>query len=291
MARVRAKSGGASVLVAAVLLPLACGAEPAEPVGGARPRVIALAPSIARVIQELDALEVLVAVDEFSRGLPGLEPLPSVGGLYSPDLERAVELRPTLVLAVRSAQQSGFLEHLRRRGVRVEELEVYTLDEVLASFARIGELIGEPVRGHELAARVRGEVDAVARRSSALPRRSVALVLERDPLYVAGGGGFPQALIAAAGGSNVFGALAEPYPRVSLEALAERAPDVLIDATPGADAGEEASRDVERYWRRFPWVKRVAPLARGVVTLPGPELGLGARTLLAVVHPEVGAGS
>lgn len=253
-------------------------------------RVIVLAPSIARVIQALDAVDRLVAVDEFSRRLPGLERLPSVGGLYGPDLERTIELRPTLVLSVASARAQPHLERLRERGVRVEELAPYTLDEVLESFATIGALVGKADSGRELAARVQAEIDAVAARASARPRRTVALVLERDPLYVAGGGSFTESLIAAAGGRNVFGDLSAPYPRVSLESLAARAPDVLIDSTVPPGSGAEAAADVRRYWARFRWVKRVAPLERNAVTLPGPDLGEGALLLFELVHPEqVGA--
>ena len=87
-------------------------------------RIVSLSPLISRVLLALGAGNEIVAVDRFSRELPELETLPSLGGLFSPDLERTLELRPTLVLAVRSAQQTPFFNQLRARGVRVEEIEV-----------------------------------------------------------------------------------------------------------------------------------------------------------------------
>lgn len=250
-------------------------------------RVIVLAPSIARVALALGVQERVVGVDEYSARLPGFENVPSIGGLFNPDLERTIELRPTLVLSVKSAQQSAYMSTLRARGVRVVEIEVYTLDEVLASFETIAELFAVPAAGRALAGSVRAEIAAVALRAEATPARTVVLVLERDPLYVAGGGAFTQALLEAAGGQNVFADLPAPYPRVSLEALAERAPELLIDSTVGADGGPLAAAEVREYWSRFSWVREVAPLDRSAVTLPGPELGAGARTLLAVIHPEL----
>jgi ABC-type Fe3+-hydroxamate transport system substrate-binding protein len=282
----------AALLSAATAALVGCSAD-FEPGPGTEPepapeslRVIVLAPSIARVIQALDALDSVVGVDEFSRRLPGLDGVPSVGGLYGPDLERTIELRPTLVLSVASARQQPYLEWLRERGVRVEALAPYTLDEVLESFGSIGALVEKPEEGRRLAARVRAEIDAVAARAAVGPRRSVALVLERDPLYVAGGGSFAESLIASAGGRNVFGDLSAPYPRVSLEALAARAPDVLIDSSVASGGGEAAAAEVREYWLRFGWVKRVEVLERNAVTLPGPDLGEGARLLLEIVHPE-----
>ena len=81
------------------------------------------------------------AVDEYSLELPGVGAIPSLGGLFAADLERAVELRPDLVLGARSEQQQAFFAALRARGVRCEELETGgSLVGVLAEFQRVGAL-------------------------------------------------------------------------------------------------------------------------------------------------------
>lgn len=264
---------------------LGCSPENAPLTDGQR--IVSLSPSISRVLLALGADDEIVAVDRFSRELPGLEALPSLGGLFSPDLERALELRPSLVLAVSSAQQTPFFNQLRARGVRVEEIEVYTLGEVLESFGRIGRYVGRSAEADALLARTRDELAEIAASVKGLPRRSVALVLERDPLYVAGRGAFIHALIETAGGENVFADLAEPYPRVSLEVLAERAPDLILDTFFDPEGGTEAEDEVRRYWRRFGWVRRVDPFPPGMATLPAPNLTEGARLLRSRIHPEV----
>lgn len=271
-------------LVALVLALVACSPGP-QPARSAEPRLVVLAPSLVRVIQALGAEDLLVGVDEVSRRLPGNDGLPSVGGLFSHDLERTLELAPSAVLCVRSAEQHAFLERLRARGVRVEEFEVYTLEEVLASFERIGRIVERDEEARALAARVRAELASVAASVAGLPRPRVALVLERDPLYVAGAGGFTHALLEVAGSRNAFGDLAAPYPRVSLESLADRAPDLVLDSTaPSGNAA--AAAEVSAYWSRYRWARRAAPLARDVVTLPGPDLGSGARLLADAIHPD-----
>ncbi|TDJ09932.1 MAG: hypothetical protein E2O71_00730 [Deltaproteobacteria bacterium] len=250
-------------------------------------RIISLSPSISRVLLALGVGDEIVAVDRFSRDLPGLEAVPSLGGLYSPDLERTVELRPTLVLAVSSAQQAGFFDRLRARGVQVEEIEVYTLEEVLESFVRIGQHVGRRPEAEALVRRVRGELEQVAASVKGLPRRTVALILERDPLYVAGRGAFIHTLIETAGGENVFSDLAAPYPRVSLEVLAEREPEIILDTFLDPARGAEAEEGVRRYWRRFGWVQRAEPFPPSAAVLPAPDLSEGARLLRARIHPEL----
>lgn len=266
---------------------LGCGPE-ARPLAD-DPRIVSLSPAITLVLLALGARDEIVAVDRFSRELSGLEAVPSLGGLFSPDLERAVELRPSLVLAVDSAEQRTFFDQLRARGVRVEEIEAYTLAEVLESFRRIGGFVGREAEADALVARVRGELAEIAASVEGLPPRSVVIVLEHDPLYVAGRGAFVHDLIEVAGGVNVFGDLDKPYPRVSLEALAERAPEIILDTCLDSTGGVQAEEEVRAYWQRFGWVRRVEPFPAGAATLPGPNLSQGARLLRDRIH-AVGEG-
>ena len=269
----------------ALLLALAC--ERTEPGPEGELRVVSLTPSISRIVQALGASDRLVGVDAFSRRLRGLEALPSLGGLYSPDLERIVELHPTLILAVRTAQQEATLDRLRARGIRVEEIEPYTLGEVLESFVTVGRVLGREAEAHDLADRVRGELDRIRRSVRGRPRITAVLVVERDPLYVAGAGGFVSELIEIAGGKNVFGDLPSPYPRVSLEVLAHRAPDVVLDTAADPEAGAAGVREAESFWSRFAWARRVEVIPRGALTLPGPDLPQAARLLRDRLHPKL----
>jgi iron complex transport system substrate-binding protein len=253
-------------------------------------RVIALSPSITDIVIALGRRDTLVGVDQHSSLANGLSDLPSLGGLFAPDLERALELRPTHVLGARSESQAAFFAQLRARGVHVYEVDSSgSLESVLATYASIGRELGREAEAQALTEAVRAELSEVAGSVAGRDRPSVALVLEREPLYVAAGGSFASALIDAAGGRNVFADLPQSYPQVSLELLAERAPDVLIDSTQGSDLGPDAERAARSYWSRFGWVKRVELVTPGIVTLPGTQLGAAARILRESLHPDVEA--
>ncbi len=287
------------VLLATALL-LACGdasdrapsADP-DPSGStpATARVISLAPSITRIVQALGAEELLVAVDAYSLEVTEVEGVASVGGLYTPDLERTFELRPTLVLLVDSAQQRAFRDALETRGVRVESIAPYTLEEHLESIAEIGDWIGRGSAARATVARIRRELDSIAARApaSADARTSVAMIVEREPLYVVGRGSFVHELIEIAGGRNVFDDLEAPFPQVSLEVLAERAPALLLDTTvvyrPDAVPDLDA---VRAFWRRFVPRARVVAATRADLTLPGVHLAESAASLRALMDAEGG---
>ncbi len=274
----------APLRTAALLVALLLACEPALSPPSDALRIVSLSPSLTRIVLALGAGETLVGVDRYSQRLDGARDKPSLGGLFTPDFERAVELAPNLILAVESAHQQGFLDRARARGVRVETFRGHTLDDVLESFRRIGALVARPEAGARLAADVEQQlVGLAAERLDAQP--SVAVIIERDPLYVVGGGSFVDDLIHAAGGRNAFGDLARPYPRVSLEALAERAPDVLLDTTFDAERMDGASAEARARWQRYAWVKRVEVLPQGILTLPGPDLADAARLLRERIRP------
>jgi ABC-type Fe3+-hydroxamate transport system substrate-binding protein len=276
------------LLLALALLLGACGRAPAPLDAAAPARVISLSPTLSGIVVALGARERLVGVDQYSLELPGLEGVPSLGGIFAADLERAVELRPDLVLGVRSEQQQAFFETLRARGVRCEEIETGgRLEHVLAEFRRVGELLGLAAEADALVERVRAELGAVAASVAGHEPRSVALVLDADPLYVAGGGSFVSDLIAIAGGRNVFADLEGAYPRVSFEVLAARAPEVLLDASlaPGRAQDQVGARAA---WQRFGWVRRVEFLPFGPATRAGADMARGAAQIRDAIHPEAG---
>ncbi|HXZ86466.1 MAG TPA: helical backbone metal receptor [Myxococcota bacterium] len=278
-----------SLRVCLLALALAAACRPRAEPGARELRIVSLSPSTTGVLLALGLRGEIVGIDRFSRELPDCAGIPTLGGLFAPDLERTLELRPSLVVGVRSQSQAAFFAALRARGIAVHELETGgSLDSVLGNYELLGALVGRRDAGRALAARVRGQLDAVARSVAGRLRPTVALVVERDPVYVVAGGSFASALIEIAGGANVFADLPRSYPEVSLELLAERAPELLIDSTQ-SDRGPEAQAAARAYWRRVASVKRVELVPPGVATLPGAELARGAELLRARIHPELGS--
>ncbi len=275
---------GLVLLGALALLGSAACSQESVPMSGRR--VISLAPSITRILQALNAQGDLVGVDTFSSRLPGLGSVPSVGGFYNPDLERIVELSPSLVIAVWSEQQHTTLASLGAHGIRIEEIAPDTLEEVLETFVFVGALVERAAEADALVARVRAGLEAVRRSVAGRASRTTAIVLEREPLYVVGGGSFAHALVEIAGGRNVFGDLTAPYPSVSLEVLASRAPDVIIDTALDPRDRESADSEARRFWSRFGWARAVEVVPRRLVTLPGPDLPEAARVLRDRLHPQ-----
>ncbi len=246
-------------------------------------RVVSMNPSLTQMLIALEASEVLVGIDEYSASVePELADRPRVGGLFNPNLEAVVALEPDLVVVVPSMQQRDFRSRLREFGIEVLELKSITFDQILESLQALGDRVGRREAARARIAAIRGAWTEVSREASRRPRRSALLVVERDPLYVVGGGSYLNAMLDAAGLDNAAAAYAEAYPRVSLEWLIASGPQLIIDSSADPVAARE-------FWSRWPSIPavaddRVIAVPQGLVTLPGPYLDRSLRTLDAAIR-------
>jgi len=246
-------------------------------------RVVSMNPSLTQMLLALDAQQVLVGVDEYSADLePAVAALPRVGGLFNPSLEAVVALEPDLVVVVPSVQQRDFRSRLRELGVEVIELTAHTLDQILESMQTLGDRIDRSQAAHERVAAIRSTWIDVAQEASQRPRRSAVLIVQRDPLYLVGGGSYLNAMLDAAGLDNAAVEYSEAYPRVSLEWLIAAEPQVIIDSS------EDPVPAIEHWsrWTSIPAVAtgRVVAIPQGLVTLPGPYLDRSLQMMVAAIR-------
>jgi len=278
MRRIRAPG-----VVAACLLLLAAAAHAAPP---AR-RVVAINPSLTSILVALGAADTLVGVDDFSaRQEPRVSGLPRVGGLYDPSLEAVVALHPDLVVLVPTAQQRDFRDQLRIAQIPVLEIDPTSFDDVLGSIGTLGARVGREVEAAKRVAQIRRTRSEVERAVAGRPRPRTLLVLQRDPLYVVGQGGFIDEMLRAAGADNVAASLPGAYPRAGLEWMVASAPEVILDA---ASDPEPAAA----YWSRWPSLPavragRVVSVDAGLVTLPGAQLDRALLSLAGAIQPDAG---
>ncbi|MBM4385086.1 MAG: ABC transporter substrate-binding protein [Deltaproteobacteria bacterium] len=258
-------------------LAFAARAEPAQ-------RVVSLNPSLTAMALALGARAQLVGVDDFSaRQEPAARDLTRVGGLYDSSLEAVVALRPDLVMLVPSAEQRSFQEQLAALGIRRFVADPTSYDEVLATIRAVGSELGREREAAARVAQLRAARERAEAASARRPRVRALLVLQRDPLFVAGAGTFVDDMLRAAGADNIATELPGTWPRGSREWLLAAKPEVILDST---DEPEPAAE----FWARWPSLRaRVVSLPAGAVTLPGPYLDRALALIEAALHPQTAA--
>ncbi len=258
--------------------------------GSARPleaevprRIVSLLPSNTEILYALGLGDRVVGVSAFDDYPPEVEEKERVGDYFNPNLEKIVALKPDLVLTQASARIENLERTLGRYGIRVLALKNERLSELLDAFEAIGEATGTKERARALVDETRARLDAVRRRYEELARVRVLFILDVHPLYVVGRDSYLNDLLEAAGGENVAGRFSGAYPHLSPEVLFELEPEVILNASPAAEA-----TDFFEPFRKLRAVSmgRVHRFDSAVVMRPGPRVFEALEEIARRLHPE-----
>ncbi|MBY0276271.1 helical backbone metal receptor [Candidatus Binatia bacterium] len=221
-------------------------------------RIVSLVPSVTESLFALGLGERVAAVTEWCIHPADLPPpLPRVRGTKNPDVAAIVALRPDLVLANLEENREVDVRRLRERGVTVWVDYPRTVREAVLHLDGLARLGATTDVREAVVAPVRGAVERAARASTARATVHAFIAVWKDPWMTLSRDTYAHDLLACAGIRNVFADATGRYPRVELDDVAVRNPQlVLLPDEPyrfsaddaealahGALAGTRAARD------------------------------------------------
>ena len=219
-------------------------------------RVVSLAPSITETIYGLGAGAIIAGITDFTEWPPEAKNLASVGGVVNPSIERIIALQPDLVIATREINRKETVDDLDRLGVPVFVINPVGLDGTLESIQQIGTALNRTAEADHLVVRLRARRAAVTARVKDLARPRVLLVIYPDPVFTIGRGAFITEIIDAAGARSVTDDLPQSWPRIGIEEVLRRDPDLLLLPVSGHNAISAADLQHRPGWDRLEAVRR-----------------------------------
>lgn len=213
-------------------------------------RIVSLAPNLTEIAFAVGAGERIVGTVEYSDHPQAARAVPRVGDAFQVDYERVLALRPDLILAWEPGTSPAIVERLRALGLEVTSIPTRNLADVGQAMRTIGRVAGVEQQAASVADRFDGEIAQLRREYGG--RRSVAVYLQVNdrPLYTVNGTQIMSEVIALCGGRNVFAALSDLAPQISVEAVIAANPEVIITT------GELQSEALEQ-WRRWRHLRAV----------------------------------
>lgn len=220
--------------VASIALLTACGPQSGtnEPAG--HERIVTLAPHLTELVFAAGAGETLVGVSAYSDHPPEAQSLPVVSDAFTVDQEQLALLAPDVLLAWKSGTPAHVVSELRAAGHVVEIIETRGLEDVAAAIERIGEITRRTAAATDIAAQFRNAISDLRAANRDKSEVSVFYQVSARPLYTISGDHYIGEIIGLCGGRNVFADVGELAPAVSVEAVVERDPEVML----AADAGD-----------------------------------------------------
>ena len=250
-------------------------------------RIVSLAPNLTEIMYALGLGGKLVGVSNFCDYPAAVKGKTRVGPPMNPSVEAIIALRPDLVLGSTTANDIHTVRSLEE--VRIPLYGVtdpHTVEEIFDSILRLAELTRTAGAGNTLVNQLRKDLAAVEDRVAGRRQPAALLAIWLEPLIAAGGDTFLHDVLRRAGAVSITAGL-KGWPRLSLETVAERDPEVLIFTSAHGLAASFA-----RLRRLPPWSELRAVREGNIIRLdqalfrPGPRIVEIIAKLAEELHPE-----
>ena len=252
-------------------------------------RIISLAPSHTEILFALGLSDRVIGVTRYCNYPEEAKEKEKIGGFATPDIEKIIALKPDLILAFGTVQTSQVTE-LEDRGQTVFWLYPHTVEDILESFERIGEITGKVSAAKQLRKGIEERIRVVQENIGGIPERekvTVFRVMGLDPPATIGGDAFQTDVYRLAGGRNIFGNTKKDYFQLDLQTLTTLEPDIIIFC---GDDEEEAKARVrsQEGWGDLNAVKtgRIAVVSCDLICRPSPRLAETIELLARKFYPE-----
>lgn len=251
-------------------------------------RIVALAPHIVENVFSAGAGEQLVGVVAYSDYPEQAKAITRVGNFQSWSLEALVALQPDLVLLWGSGNGIDTLSTFERLGIPVFVSEPRQLNDIPRTIRAIGTLAGTSSIANDEAQRIEQALAQLRQQYGREDTVSVFYQIWNEPLQTVNGEHMISQLLALCGGHNVFADATTLAPKINIESVLGRDPDVIIAS--GMDTARPEWLDDWRSYTSLTAVRNGALffIPPDHVQRPTARIALGAQTLCSQLKGVVG---
>lgn len=252
-------------------------------------RIVSLAPNITEILFSLGLDTEIVGVSSDSNFPKKARRKVRVGGYLNPDLERIVSLKPDLIIATGAGNTRDMVNRLGNLGFPTYVIFPKNFDDILKSIDHLGQVVNREKEATTVVQGMKRRHERVVELTKGLPRPKVFLLVGEAPIVTAGKGSFADDLIRLAGGDNIAGKEKEMYPRLGMEEVIQRNPEVILISSMNPKAEyKKVLQDWSR-WKTIPAVRghRIHVIDSDLIDRPSPRIIDGLEEIAKILHPEV----
>ncbi len=201
-------------------------------------RIVSLAPSLTELVSSLGLEKNLVGVTTFCDRPASVKSKPTVGGPANPSLEAVLRLKPDIVLVDEEGIGSKAALRIQKLGVRTATFHGSRLNKLPEAIRRLGRELEVSEAAEQLAVRIEKSLKPDREE---YPKVRTLFVIWPDPMVAAGSGSMLDDAMKMNRMENIASDVRSGYPRLSLEAVISRNPELII-----VGQGEKLSVPMQR---------------------------------------------
>ncbi len=210
-------------------------------------RIVALAPHIVENLYSAGAGGKLVGVVSYSNYPPEAAEIQEVGSYNAFSIETIVSLQPDLIVMWGSGNGMQALAKLESLGIPVFVSEPRLLSDIPRTIRALGILANTEKESETEARRIEYEIAQLKSRYGTGKELSVLYQIWNEPLQTLNGDHLISQIIRLCGGRNIFGDTKTLAPRINIESVLLRNPDVIV-----ASGMSKARPEWLDEWRNYP---------------------------------------
>jgi iron complex transport system substrate-binding protein len=251
-------------------------------------RIVSLAPNITEILFSLGLDEQIVGVSIHCNFPEKARSKVQVGSYLSPDLEKIISLKPDLIIATGAGNTRDTVEHLQKLGLPTYVIFPKNFDEILKSISHLGQVVDREKEALGIIQGMQKRSQRVIKITQDLPRPKVFVQIGDTPIITIGRGGFADDLIRLAGGENIAGKEKEMYPRLGIEEILRRAPEVILISSMNPKAEYHKVFQEWARWKIIPAVRdgRIHLIDSDLIDRPSPRIIDGLEEMAKIFHPQ-----
>ncbi len=251
-------------------------------------RIVSLAPNITEILFSLGLEEEVVGVSIHCNFPEKAKSKVRVGSFINIDFERIVSLKPDLIIATGAGNTRDMVERLERLGFPTYVIFQKKFDDVLTSIGHLSQVVDREKEALSIIQKMRRRKQRVVELTQGFPRPKVFLQIGEAPIVTVGKGSFADDLIHLAGGENIAGREKEMYPRLGMEEILKRSPEVILVSSMNPKGDYQRIVQEWARWKMIPAVKngRVHLINSDLIDRPSPRIIDGLEEMARVIHPE-----
>ena len=220
------------------------------------PRIVTLSPHLAEIVAEVGGISQLVGVAAYSNYPPSVKEVPIIGDYQSLNLELLKQLRPDIVLiwttGTPANQQTKLHALFKNTSTRIIESDAKTLADIPHEITRIGQIVGHTQESIKVSSHFQSELKKIRQAQSNKTPVSVFFQAWATPLMTLQDDHLISDMIKLCGGVPIFSKEKIRISSVSVEAVIEKNPEIIMTATESQARGNMKDFD---QWKKYPHLK------------------------------------
>ena len=245
-------------------------------------RIISLAPSITEILFYLNLGERVVGVTDFCNYPEEAKKKTSIGWIISPNVEKIISLKPDLVFVTEEGNKSDIVDILSSVNIKVYVMNPHRLEDILQEIISIGKVTGQEDIARERVDSLTSRIAEIKKMGDSNSRVRTLYLASAEPIISVGPGSFIHDIIEVSGGENVVSKSLSRYPRIEMEEIIIKNPEVII-APPDII---ETVRSWKGRWDGISAIKnnRICPIDPDIISRPGPRIIQGLEQMYRCIH-------